>query len=152
LKPVLSLGWGSLVDECVNVSLGLGGEAVRALPTDLVAVCVERHRIASAYLHEEYPDRRRPEALAAWEQRKADGTLKEVRTLHAPCPNHMFGPPSYVQGYVEEHLQESLLLLELSTRQPIGHEFGEGVLQFMIRPADIREGRFEKAMLIASAY
>jgi hypothetical protein len=152
LEPLLRLGWGSLVDECVNVSLGLSGEAGHTLPTDLVAVCMERHQIASAYLHEEYPDRRNPEALAAWEQRKAEGTLKEVRTLHAPCPNHMFGPPSYVQGYVEEHLDQMVLLLELSTRQPIGHEFGEGVLQFMIRPTDLREGRFDKAMLIASAY
>jgi hypothetical protein len=152
LKPVLSPGWDSLVDICVNVSLGLGSEAVGALPADLVAVCVKRHRIALAYLHEEYPDRRNPEAMAAWEQRKTEGTLKEVRTLHAPCPNHMFGPPSYVQGYVEEHLQESLLLLELSSREPIGHEFGEGVLQFMIRPTDLRERRFDKAILIASAY
>ena len=132
--------------------LGLHGGLADALPPDLVAVCAERHRLALAYLHEEYPDRRKPEALAAWEQRKAEGSLKEVRTLHAPCPNHMFGPPSFVQGYVEEHLDQWVLLLELSTRQPIGHEFGEGVFQFMIRPADLREGRFDKAMLIASAY
>jgi hypothetical protein len=64
----------------------------------------------------------------------------------------MFGPPSYVQGYVEEHLNEMLLLLELSTRQVIGHEFGEGVLQFMIRPDDLRERRFDRTQLIASAY
>jgi hypothetical protein len=151
LKPVLQPGWDRVVEECVNVSLGLGSET-DALPSHIVAVCAEQHRLALAYLHEEYPDRRKPEALTAWEKRKAEGTLKEVRTMHAPCPNHMFGPPSYVQSYVEEHLEETVLLLELSTRQPIGHEFGEGVLQFMIRPADLREGRFDKAMLIASAY
>jgi hypothetical protein len=64
----------------------------------------------------------------------------------------MFGPPSFVQGYVEEHLEQHVLLLELSTRGWIGHEFGEGVLQFMIRPSDLRELRFDKVMLIASAY
>jgi hypothetical protein len=57
-----------------------------------------------------------------------------------------------VQGHVEEHLEQCVLLLELSSRRPIGHEFGEGVLQFMIRPSDLRDGRFDKAMLIASAY
>jgi hypothetical protein len=57
-----------------------------------------------------------------------------------------------VQGYVEEYLEHWVLLLELSSRQPIGHEFGEGVFQFVIRPSDLREGRFDKTILIASAY
>jgi hypothetical protein len=64
----------------------------------------------------------------------------------------MFGPPSFVQGAVEEYLEEWVLLLELSSRRPIGLEFGEGVLQFMIRPADLRDKRFDKVQLIASAY
>lgn len=152
LEPVLALGWGSLIEECVNVSLGLGSEAAGALPPEMVAVCAERHRLTSAYLHEEYADRRTPEALAAWEKRKAEGTLREVRTVHAPCPNHMFGPPSFVQGYVEEHLEHSVLLLELSSQRLIGFELGEGVLQFMIQPGDLRAGRFDKTVLIASAY
>ena len=152
LEPVLGLGWHSVVEECVNVTLGLGSEAVGALPADLVSVCADRHRLALAYLHDEYPDRRKPEAQAAWEARKAEGSLKEVRSVQAACPNHIFGPPSFVQGYAEEHLEERVLLLELSSRRPIGHEFGEGVLQFMIRPSDLRDGRFDRTMLIASAY
>jgi len=68
------------------------------------------------------------------------------------CPPHMFGPPSYVQGAVEEYLDEWVLLLELQSREPIGHMFGEGVLQFMIRPADLREHKFDKIRVIASAY
>jgi hypothetical protein len=152
LEPVLRTGWGSLIEESVNASLGLGSEAAGTIPASLVSICAERHQLASAYLHEEYPDRGKPEALAAWEKRKAAGLLKEVRALHAPCPNHMFGPPSFVQGYVEEHLDHSLLLLELSTRQSIGQEFGEGVLQFMIGPTDLRERRFDKTILVASAY
>lgn len=152
LEPVLRRGWDSLVEECVNVSLGLGSEAAGALPADLVSVCADRHRLASASLHDEYPDRSEPAAQAAWEARKAAGSLQEVRSVHAACPNHIFGPPSFVQGHVEEHLEQCVLLLELSSRRPIGHEFGEGVLQFMIRPSDLRDGRFDKAMLIASAY
>jgi Domain of unknown function (DUF1963) len=152
LEPVLKLGWGSLVEDCVNVSLGLGTEAADVLPADLVAACAERHKLASAWLREEYPDWSKPDARATWEARKAEGFLKEVRSVHAPCPNHMFGPPSFVQGYVDEYLEEWVLLLELSSRKPIGLDFGEGVLQFMIRPADLRERRFDKVMLVASAY
>ena len=128
LEAVLMLRWGALVEECVNVSLGLGSEAAGALPADLVGVCAENHKLASVR------------------------SLKEKRSLHAPCPNHMFGPPSFVQGHVEEHLEERVLLLELSSREPIGLEFGEGVLQFMIRPAELRDRQFDKAILVASAY
>ena len=45
-----------------------------------------------------------------------------------------------------------MLLLELSSRRSIGHEFGEGVLQFLVKPADLRAARFEKVKLVASAY
>ena len=152
LEPVLGPGWNSLVEECANVSLGLESEAAGSLPPGLVAVCTGHHRLASAYLRDEYPDHSQPDAFKRWEARKAEGSLKEIRWLHAPCPNHMFGPPSCVQGYVEEYLKDWVLLLELSSRRPIGHEFGEGVLQFMILPSDLREGRFDKTKLIASAY
>ena len=137
LEAVLKPGWGSLVVECVNISLGLGSEAAAALPADLVAACAERHQLASAYLQD---------------PRGAEGSLKEIRSLHAPCPNHMFGPPSFVQGHVEEYLDEWVLLLELSSHEPIGLKFGEGVLQFMIRPADLRDRQFDKVKLVASAY
>jgi len=78
--------------------------------------------------------------------------LKEVRSLHAPCPNRMFGPPSYVQGYVEEYVEEWVLLLELSSREPIGLKFGEGVLQFMIRPAALRKCDFDDVKAVVSSY
>ena len=117
-----------------------------------MAVCAQRHRLASAYLHDEHPDWNKPDTKAAWEARKAEGSLKEVRSLQASCPNHMFGPPSFVQGEAEQYLEHWVLLLELSSRRPIGHEFGEGVLQFLIQPSDLGEGRFDKVMLIASAY
>lgn len=152
LAPALSPGWGSLVEKCANVSLGLESEAASSLPAGLVAVCTEHHRLASAYLHDEYPDHSKPEAFKTWEARKAEGLLIEIRSLHAPCPNHMFGPASYVQGHVEEYLREWVLLLEISTSSPIGLEFGEGVLQFLILPSDLREGRFDRVKLVASAY
>lgn len=152
LESVLKSGWSSLVEKCVNVSLGLGSEAAGAIPADLVTLCAERHQLASAYLHEEYPDRRKPDAMASWDARKAAGLLKEVRSIHAPCPNHMFGPPSFVQGDVEEYLEEWVLLLELSSREPISLTFGDGVLQFMIRPADLRKRQFDNMKAVISSY
>lgn len=118
LEPVLGPGWGSVVEESVNVSLGLGSEAATALPAAVVGACADRHKLAPVH----------------------------------STPNHMFGPPSFVQGHVEEFLEEWILMLELSIRRPIGHEFGEGVLQFLIRPADLRESRFDRVILVASAY
>jgi len=152
LESALKSGWSSLVEKCVNVSLGLGSEAAGAIPADLVTLCAERHQLASAYLHEEYPDRRKPDAMASWDARKAAGLLKEVRSIHAPCPNHMFGPPSFVQGDVEEYLEEWVLLLELSSREPISLTFGDGVLQFMIRPADLRKRQFDNMKAVISSY
>jgi len=58
LEPVLTPGWGSVFEERYNVSLGLGSEAAGTLPPNLVAACAERHKLSSAYLHDEYPDRR----------------------------------------------------------------------------------------------
>jgi uncharacterized protein YwqG len=45
-----------------------------------------------------------------------------------------------------------LLLLELSSDPSIGHHFGEGVLQFWIRPDDLAARRFDLVELTASAY
>jgi uncharacterized protein YwqG len=63
----------------------------------------------------------------------------------------MFGPPSFVQGEVEAYMEEWLLLLELSTRV-VGHQFGDGVLQFMIRPSDLKERQFNNVKLVVSSY
>ncbi|MEZ0262755.1 MAG: DUF1963 domain-containing protein [Alphaproteobacteria bacterium] len=150
LEPVLKPGFQRIVEDSANASLGLGNAAL--LPASLVAACAARHQLARAYLHDEHPKWGNPAEKAAWDARKAEGKLKEVRSLHANSPNRIFGGPSYVQGYAEEYIGKWLLLLELSSCEPIGHEFGEGVLQFMIRPADLQGGRFDQVKLVASAY
>jgi hypothetical protein len=152
LQPILSLSWRSLLDQCTNVSFGLGSEAMGVIPEDLTTTCVRNHALADAYLHDEHPDRRLPDAVKTWEARKLAGQMEEVRSVHAPCPNHMFGPPSFVQGYVEEYVGQWLLLLELTSRGIIDHHFGDGVLQFMIRPGDLKERRFDNVKLVASSY
>ncbi|MBS1802233.1 MAG: DUF1963 domain-containing protein [Acidobacteria bacterium] len=143
MAPAVERGWDAVVQECVNTSLGIGSEASSALPANLVAECAQRHELATVHIRDEH---------AGSLPGGAEVNSAESRTIHAPCPNHMFGPPSFVQGHVEEYLEEWILLLELSTRKLIGHEFGEGVYQFMIRPAHLRERKFDRVKLVASAY
>ena len=90
--------------------------------------------------------------MAAFREREATGELARVRDIHARCPNRMFGPPRYVHGDAEERIDDWLLLLELSSNESIGHHFGEGVIQFLIRPADLQARRFDKVEAIVTAY
>jgi len=92
------------------------------------------------------------EAFAQFSRAKEAGTLEWHREVFAPTPNRMFGPPSYVQGYVEEYLEEWILLLELVSQDSIGFRLGDGVIQFMIRPRDLAAGRFDQVEVIASGY
>jgi hypothetical protein len=90
-------------------------------------------------------------AFAQFNLAKEAGTLEQHRQVFAPTPNRMFGPPSYVQGLVEDYVGEWLLLLELVSRDSIGFGLGDGVIQFMIRPGDLAAERFDQIEVIASA-
>jgi uncharacterized protein YwqG len=92
------------------------------------------------------------EINARFEHEKAAGELHRVRDVWAPTPNRIFGPPSYVQGYIEDYIDEWLLLLELSSSDAIGFPLGDGVLQFLIRPDDLRARRFDRVEVVASGY
>lgn len=92
------------------------------------------------------------EASTRYKAAEEAGELKTYRNVFAPTPNRMFGPPSYVQGYVEEYLREWVLLLELGSRDSIGFPLGDGVIQFMIRPSDLAAGRFDRVKVVASGY
>ncbi len=124
IRPVLEPRFEKLLDSCVDATLGLRGEAARAIPDELIARNAARHMLAVA-------------------------TDSEV---FATTPNHMFGPPSYVQGDVEEFVDAHLLLLELSSSKAIGLELGEGVLQFLIAPDDLRAARFDRVKLVRTGY
>lgn len=152
LQPVLSWGWRELVEKCVNATLGFGVGTGSFIPPEWKEAYAKHHALATAYLRDERPENNTPEARAAWEARRAAGTMKQVRAVHAPSPNHLLGLPSYVQGDVEEYLAEWMLLLELSNRDVVGLHLGEGVLQFLIRPDDLRKGRFDNMVFVASAY
>lgn len=92
------------------------------------------------------------ELSAAYERAKASSGLAQIRNLWAPTPNRMLGAPSYVQGYVEDYVEEMVLLLEVTSSDGIGLRLGDGVLQFMIRPDDLAARRFDRVEAICSGY
>jgi hypothetical protein len=100
----------------------------------------------------------RPEA-AEWLPAEALDPLRERHALaarsedglFAPTPNRMLAPPSQAQGELGEIDPPEILLLEIGSRDPIGHLFGEGIYQFTIAPEDLREGRFDKVRLTLAA-
>jgi hypothetical protein len=147
LEPVFRLGFYRVVTTAVDTSLGVGSEAIEAIPAEQIAEAATMHTLAREYLHDEYPASPKTDDLKLHEEKRARGELKKVRSVHAPTPTHMFGPPSYVQGYVEELMDDHLLLLEITSGSGPGHHFGDGVLQYLIRPDDLREGRFDRVKL-----
>jgi Domain of unknown function (DUF1963) len=78
--------------------------------------------------------------------------VQSERGLFASMPDRMLAPPVDVQGHHWDRAKTPLLLLELSSNEALGHEFGEGVYQFWITPADLRARRFDKVVLTADAY
>ena len=144
-----------------NASLGLGSEAADAIPAEVIEQVWSQHALGLAYMREEYAHeyikRRegelgRDEAERRYGEEKAAGTLPTIRQVHAPTPNHMFGPASDPQGDTEEFLGDHLLLLEFSSSSGIGIELGDGVVQYLIRPDDLKAGRFDKVKVVAAAY
>jgi hypothetical protein len=78
--------------------------------------------------------------------------VQSERGLFASTPDRMLAPPVDVQGNQWDRAKTHLLLLELSSNEALGHDFGEGVYQFWITPADLRARRFDKVVLTADAY
>ncbi len=150
-----------VVDEAVNLSFGLGSAAASVIPAEYVEACAQCHRLATLTIRKENEpefkanrglDLPWKEISAAYKQAKEADELRTVRDIWAPPPNRMFGPPRYVQGDVEELVDEWLLLLELSSSDANGWSMGDGVLQFLIRPEDLRTRRFDRVEAIATGY
>ena len=162
LAPLNGLYFASqLAKESANTSLGLGSDAAGAIPAELLDAVWSGHALGLAYMRDEYAHEylkrcgdgvERSEAERRYAEEKAAGTLPQTRQIHAPTPNHMFGPPAFVQGDVEPFIADHLLLLEFSSRSAIGIELGDGVIQYLIRPADLKAGRFDRVQVVASAY
>ncbi len=129
--------FGSAVEESVNASLGLCSEGLAAIPPERIEAGALNHSLGFAWIREEYAHEFGhdcanglpwQEVNALYDQAKVAGDLKHIRDVFAPTPNRIFGPPSYVQGYVEEYVDDWLLLLELSSSEAIGLPMGDGLL------------------------
>lgn len=151
-QGLLRFGLDTLVVRSVNLSLGVGSAAIDRIPAEWIDRAMAVHALASEYMADEAPDHSRPGGYDEWRARKEAGELPRVRTIHAPTPAHMFGPPSYVQGYVEELVDDHLLLLELTNESGPAHHFGEGVLQYLITPEDLAARRFDRVTSVLSGY
>lgn len=163
--------WMEQVESCVsltqelltavNCSLGLRSEAVGAIPPALVARASLSHALGHRYTRLEYPHETAArlkdgtdtqQQIRDREAMVARGEIPTIADSHANTPNRIFGRPSDVQGYSEEYMADHLLLFEISSSPQLGIELGEGVIQYMIRPADLAAGRFDKVVVVASAY
>jgi hypothetical protein len=158
---ILGASFDHVVQHAVNLSFGLGSEAASVIPAEYVEACAQRHRLATLTIRaENEPEFKASRGLdldwkqisAAYKHAKEAGALRTVRDIWAPPPNRMFGPPSYVQGDVAEFVDEWLLLLELSSPNAVGWPQGDGVLQFLIRPNDLRAKRFDQVESISTGY
>jgi hypothetical protein len=108
----------------VEASLIGGAESSARIPADAVDRIRQRHALA----------------------------VETDRGLHVNVPDRMLAAPVDVQGNIEERVGAFLLLLELSSNEGLGHEFGEGVFQIWIRPADLAARRFDRVELSVDAY
>lgn len=158
---LIRLGFDKVVEESVNVSLGIKSDAIKDIPQSWIERVENRFRFASLHVRQQYEreflnnagkDMPREEGAKLYKARKEQNTLPMIRDIFMSNPTQMFGSPSGVQGYAEEYVDEWMLLLELDSQSIDGLPLGEGVLQFMIRPDDLKSGRFEQVKLIASAY
>lgn len=123
-KPLTQLLAPRAIEEAVETTLQAFPDLANELPADFVARLASRHALA----------------------------VQTERGIHANSPDRMLAPFSDVQGDQQERAATHLLLLELSSNEPIGHHFGEGVYQFWITPDDLAARRFDQVVLTTTAY
>ncbi|WP_034958517.1 DUF1963 domain-containing protein [Erythrobacter longus] len=151
-KAVIDLGFQQTVLASVELSLCVGSSALGSIPDEMIERAMSNHVLAREYMVDESFGPDKHGSQDDWLQLKEAGKLERVRAVMAPAPARIFGPPSYVQGYVEEMVDDHILLLELPGGGGPGHHFGEGVLQYMIAPEDLAAGRFDQVKSVISAY
>ena len=120
---------------------------VRFVITEAVTLSIETSLVES-----EQAAARIPADLARRIHHRHTLAVRRVDKLFASTPDRMLAPPVDVQGHQWDRAKTHLLLLELSSNGGLGHEFGEGVYQFWITPADLKARRFDKVALTADAY
>ena len=111
-------------DLSVEATLTAGAEIAARIPLDVVDRIRSRHALATVY----------------------EGKL------HINIPDRMLAAPVDVQGDIDDRVREFILLFEMSSNEGLAHYFGEGVLQFWIRPDDLAARRFDRVELSTTAY
>lgn len=138
--------------SAVRLSLGAGSRALDRVPQEFIDQAMRAYRLAFESMETERHD---PLKHGTWQEytalRDADG-LPTVRYIRAGTPARLLGPPSYVQGDVEERMDEYVLLLELPSHSVPGFSLGDGVVQYLIRPDDLAARRFDRVVSVASSY
>lgn len=149
---------GLLVDmhqhavSAVRLSLGVGSRALDRVPQEFIDQAMRAYTLASESMETERHD---PLKHGTWQEYTAmrdAGELPTVRYIRARTPARLLGPPSYVQGDVEELMDEYILLLELPSHSVPGFSLGDGVVQYLIRPEDLAARRFDRVVSVASSY
>ncbi len=149
--PALQFSGEGIIQDSVNYSLSINSAALGTIPEALIDRVTRFHGLATETMRDEF-QRETAYSDEEYMAKKKRGELRKVRELHAPCPDRMFGPPSYVQGYVEEYVMDHIVLLELSSNYSIGLLLGDGVIQILIKPDDLRERRFDRVTVVSSSY
>lgn len=149
---------GLLVDmhphavSAVRLSLGVGSRALDRVPQEFIDAAMRAYSLAFESMETERHD---PLKHGTWQEYTAlrdAGELPTVRYIRAGTPARLLGPPSYVQGDVEELMDDHVLLLELPSHSVPGFSLGDGVVQYLIRPDDLAARRFDRVVSVASSY
>jgi hypothetical protein len=72
--------------------------------------------------------------------------------LRVSSPNRLLSAGSDVQDMSAEVATDHIMLLEVSSSELLGLHIGDGVLQFWIKPDDLKAKRFDKVKLMAGSY
>ncbi|MFM7348277.1 MAG: DUF1963 domain-containing protein [Erythrobacter sp.] len=151
-QAIFRSGFDRLALEAVDLSLGAGSAALDRVPQSFIDEAMALHALASESMSYEPYDRIKHGTREEYAALKSAGALAGQRRLHANVPARLLGPPSYVQGDVEELMDEYVLLLELPSHSTPGFALGDGVVQYLIRPDDLAARRFDRVVSVASSY
>lgn len=148
----LRVGMHGHAVEAVRLSLGIGSRALDRVPQTFIDEAMRAYGLAFVSMETEHHD---PLKHGTWQEYvslRDAGELPTVRYVRARTPARLLGPPSFVQGDVEELMDEYVLLLELPSNSTPGLAIGDGVLQYLIRPEDLAARRFDRVVSMASSY
>lgn len=151
-QAIFRVGFDRQVVDAVELSLGVGSAALDRVPQAFIDEAMRGHALASEFMTYEPWDRVKHGTREEYAALRSAGGLPGQRYLHANVPARLLGPPSYVQGDVEELMDEYVLLLELPSHSVPGFSLGDGVVQYLIRPDDLAARRFEGVVSVASSY